>query len=63
MRIGNLAGVCLLVPAAFAAEAVAGRAAPARPRRVTYAGRSADAPWRKAAAARIEKHRKAGLVV
>ncbi|MCP5110900.1 MAG: endo-1,4-beta-xylanase, partial [bacterium] len=29
----------------------------------TYEGRDPDAPWRKAAAARIEKHRKAGLRV
>ena len=67
MNVTNLARVCLLVAALWAAEADAGRAAtprgPARPRRVTYAGRSADAPWRKAAAARIEKHRKAGIVV
>ena len=34
-----------------------------RPGRVTYAGRSADAPWRAAAAERIEKHRKADLLV
>lgn len=31
--------------------------------RITYAGREADAPWRKAAAERIEKLRKADLTV
>ena len=31
--------------------------------RATYDGQAADAPWRAAAAARIEQHRKAGLAV
>jgi endo-1,4-beta-xylanase len=31
--------------------------------RVTYSGREADAPWRKTAAERIERHRKADLQV
>ena len=36
---------------------------PARPAPGSYGGREADAPWRKPAAERIEKHRKADLIV
>jgi len=67
MSMTDLTRMCMLALAALAAEAATGRAAApkgaTRQRPVTYAGRSADAAWRNAAAERIEKHRKAEIVV
>jgi len=63
MSMTDLARVCMLALAALVAEAAAGPRGAARRRPVTYVGRSADAPWRKSAAGRIEKHRMAGIVV
>lgn len=63
----DLTRMCTLALAVLAAEAAVARAAApkgaARQGPVTYAGRSADAAWRKAAAERIERHRKVEIVV
>jgi len=55
MNRGKLTWLCAVAVAMAAGEAAAQRA--------TYAGRSPQAAWRKAAARRIEEHRKADLVV
>ena len=59
MNQATLAGTCVLALAWLANEAPGQR----RASRVTYAGRSPDAAWRGPAAQRIDKHRKAALVV
>ena len=57
-------GLLLLTGQAACQPARPGGAARRQPaRQTTYEGRSSDASWRKAAAARIEKHRKAPIVV
>ena len=67
MNIGRLAGAGVAALALLATEAAADRASAIRrgagPRPFTYAGRAPDAAWRRAAAERIERHRKATIVV
>jgi len=63
MNMANVTRAFMAVLAAVAVEVPAAPRVAVKPTPVTYAGRSADAPWRKAAAERIEKHRKAPIVV
>jgi len=63
MNLANLMRMCAGVLAALAVEAAAAPQGASKRKPVTYAGRSADAPWRKAAAERIERLRKAPIVV